>query len=478
MTSSYTTNKGLEKPGYNDYVNSWNVPLNSDMDVVDSSLGSTYSIALTNANVNLTQTNCQNARIKLTGLLSANVTIYFPAGVGGFFIIQNTTTGAYTVTLASAGGGTYVAASGGNGVTQSTFIFSDGTNITFADDLRLQLNAGAGISISAGNNPTISNTGVLSFNTRTGSVSLTSSDVTTALGYTPPTPTGTGASGTWAINISGNAATVTNGLTTSNFNSYAPTLTGTGASGTWGINITGNAATVTNGLTTSNYNSYAPTLTGGNASGTWGINVSGNAATVTNGVYNNGGTYGINISGNAATVTNGVYNNSGTYSINITGSSGYASTAGTVSGGYVSAVYAGSGISVNANQGAITISSTLAGGTVTSVATGTGLTGGTITTSGTISLVTTFGAVGTYAILRYVGTGTANYNAGTTYAGSNLRWAYMFLGGQNTPVGGMGTSGDGAAVSGTWQAMNGLHLQSGGGCCSGLSGGGLFVRIA
>lgn len=35
---------------------------------------------------------------------------------------------------------------------------------------------------------------------------------------------------------------ITDALTTSNYNSYAPTLTGTGASGTWGINITGNAA--------------------------------------------------------------------------------------------------------------------------------------------------------------------------------------------------------------------------------------------
>jgi len=33
-------------------------------------------------------------------------------------------------------------------------------------------------------------------------------------------------------------------LDSSNYNSYAPTLTGTGASGTWGINVTGNAATV------------------------------------------------------------------------------------------------------------------------------------------------------------------------------------------------------------------------------------------
>lgn len=35
-------------------------------------------------------------------------------------------------------------------------------------------------------------------------------------------------------------------LDSGNFNTYAPTLTGTGASGTWGINISGNAATATN----------------------------------------------------------------------------------------------------------------------------------------------------------------------------------------------------------------------------------------
>lgn len=35
-------------------------------------------------------------------------------------------------------------------------------------------------------------------------------------------------------------------LHSNNYNSYAPTLTGTGASGTWGISISGNAATATN----------------------------------------------------------------------------------------------------------------------------------------------------------------------------------------------------------------------------------------
>ena len=38
---------------------------------------------------------------------------------------------------------------------------------------------------------------------------------------------------------------ITDALTTSNYNSYVPTRTGTGASGTWGISISGNAATAT-----------------------------------------------------------------------------------------------------------------------------------------------------------------------------------------------------------------------------------------
>ena len=347
MVSSYTTNKALEKPGYNEYINSWNVPTNSDWDIVDACFGGTVSIALTNSNVYLTTANTQNARIRLTGVLSANVIIYFPSGTGGFYIVQNATSGAYTITL-SAGAGTYVTA----GQSQSTFIFSDGTNITYADDIRLQLNAGAGISISSGTSPTITNTGVLSFNTRTGSVSLTSSDVTTALGYTPPTPTGTGASGTWGINITGTSTNITaytinqNLGTTSSPQFSGLTLTGDittyrSGSPTTGVIFFGNAGTrylywdgsnysflgatganiFINGyvvLNAANYNSYSPTLTGGNASGTWGINITGNAATVSNGVYNNGGTYGINISGTAAAATT-------------------ATTATNVSGGSVSA---------------------------------------------------------------------------------------------------------------------------------------------
>lgn len=54
-----------------------------------------------------------------------------------------------------------------------------------------------------------SSPGVNTFNGRFGTVTLQNTDVTTALGYTPVQPDGTGSTGTWGISISGNAATAT-----------------------------------------------------------------------------------------------------------------------------------------------------------------------------------------------------------------------------------------------------------------------------
>lgn len=98
----------------------------------------------------------------------------------------------------------------------------------------------------------------------------TTAYVKAAITDSTPTKTGTGASGTWGINITGNASTANNAALATNATKLATArfingvafdgtsditvadstkapLNGTGATGTWNINITGNAAT-TGGL--------------------------------------------------------------------------------------------------------------------------------------------------------------------------------------------------------------------------------------
>jgi hypothetical protein len=102
----------------------------------------------------------------------------------------------------------------------------------------------------------------------------------------------------------------------------------------------------------------------------------------------------------------------------------------------------------------------VSGGTVTAVATGAGLTGGTITTSGTISLVTTADAVGTYALL---------------YGGGALGFGATIGGGSLTPSSAFGNLGGGTR-SGTWRCMGNSTYVS----CCGVAAGNvtLYVRIA
>jgi hypothetical protein len=112
-----------------------------------------------------------------------------------------------------------------------------------------------------------------------------------------PSTTGTNASGTWGINITGNAATATSALSATTAGSAAtvsgvvaianggtnattvnaardnldvPARDGNGASGTWGISITGNAATAT---------TAGSATTAGNVTGTVAIANGGTGAT-------------------------------------------------------------------------------------------------------------------------------------------------------------------------------------------------------
>jgi len=132
MTSSYTTNKVLEKPGNGDYVDLWNVPVNGDMDIIDQAFGGVTSLNATGGSATLTAAQYRSLVLSVSGAMSASVTYTIPSGKGGQWIVYNNTTdatgGPWSVVIASGGGGTSYTVTRG----QRVLIYSDGTNINVA----------------------------------------------------------------------------------------------------------------------------------------------------------------------------------------------------------------------------------------------------------------------------------------------------------------------------------------------------------
>ena len=101
-----TTNKGLNQPAF-DSLN-WDVPLNQNAGWIDEALAGASSISVTGVSatpVVLTLSQYRPKAIIFTGTLSANVTYRIPSGIGGEWVIVNSTTGAFTLTIDSAAGG-------------------------------------------------------------------------------------------------------------------------------------------------------------------------------------------------------------------------------------------------------------------------------------------------------------------------------------------------------------------------------------
>lgn len=123
----------------------------------------------------------------------------------------------------------------------------------------------------------------------------------------------------------------------------------------------------------------------------------------------------------------------------------------TVTNAGVTSVAAGTGISVSASTGGVTITNTSpsSGGTVTSVATGNGLSGGTITSTGTLVIACPgFNTVGSYAYCYFsssVPTSGSNYSAG---GGANQIQSAI------SPLSSFNNSGSTQNnLSGTWKWM-------------------------
>lgn len=130
MSSTFTTNKGIEKPGSGDYVNAWAAPINADFDDIDTALGGNTAISVTGVGagtIALTLSQYKPPNIEFTGVLAGNLNYQIPAGIGGMWSLSNSTTGSFSLVFSVNAGGSLVLTSG------RTLVVSDGVNIQLAD---------------------------------------------------------------------------------------------------------------------------------------------------------------------------------------------------------------------------------------------------------------------------------------------------------------------------------------------------------
>jgi hypothetical protein len=157
MADGITSNFGLALPVTGTDSGTWGNVVNTNITgFIDSAFGNVLAVAMTSADVTLTLGQWQSGtRIKITGALTGNHILKLPMcdpasatpalAVGGNFVVDNETTntgGPWTIAVVTAvGGSTGVQVAQGS----RTALYSDGTNVWYADDSRaakLATNAG------------------------------------------------------------------------------------------------------------------------------------------------------------------------------------------------------------------------------------------------------------------------------------------------------------------------------------------------
>ena len=102
---AYTPNRGYSLPTVAGDLNQWGVFLNQGTSIMDNNMGGQAFVNVAGAaDVTATAANAQNLVQSLTGVLTGDISYRLP-NVGSFYIINNATTGAFTLTIKTTAGG-------------------------------------------------------------------------------------------------------------------------------------------------------------------------------------------------------------------------------------------------------------------------------------------------------------------------------------------------------------------------------------
>lgn len=141
MADSYTPNLGLTLMENGTHANTWNDEYLNNDERIDAKIGDVTTINSTGGTQVLTGTQERVNVVKVTGVLVANLTIEF-SGIGGAWVVQNDTTGLFTLTCKKTG-------QTGVTIPQATkgLIYYNGTDIaTLTDKTAASLGLGTGDS--------------------------------------------------------------------------------------------------------------------------------------------------------------------------------------------------------------------------------------------------------------------------------------------------------------------------------------------
>lgn len=100
ISSTFSTNLGLEIPGHGDFPNTWDTPADANYNVLDTFAGGTLTLPITGGTTNLTVAQARNSAFVFTGSLSSNQFVNFPAiGGGRKTILMQASLGAFSLFL-------------------------------------------------------------------------------------------------------------------------------------------------------------------------------------------------------------------------------------------------------------------------------------------------------------------------------------------------------------------------------------------